>query len=117
MVETKPILEAVGTNLHILLFSDILRITSNSENRLIFKINHRHLDIPLSTVYDIRYVKRGFFIHYFVLSFAKSQEQKGVLIHFRREIKIRFKPKDRPSFDALRDAINRKTSVARTNAV
>jgi len=116
-LETKPILEAFGTNLHLLLFSDVLRITSNSENRMIFKISHRHLDIPLSTVYDIGYVKRGLFIYYFVFSFANSQEQKGVLIHFRQEIKIRFKPKDRPAFDAIREAINRKTSVAGTNGV
>jgi hypothetical protein len=106
MSNINPILEARGLGgAHLLLFEDHIRvINSNVRNSV--------KNIPLSQIESMHLKKVGIIYQYLQFSFVNTREIKGILVHFRDEATIKFRPKRRPAFEAIKTAIENHKAPA-----
>jgi hypothetical protein len=99
MSNMNPILEARGLGgAHLLLFEDhISVINSNAKNSV--------KNIPLSQIESMQFKEVGILYQHLQFSFVNTRENKGILVHFRDAATIKFRPKRRPAFEAIKTAI------------
>ena len=108
MSDINPILEARGLNGQIQLFQNNVRIEHKG------KQNNLNKDIVVSNISAIQFRETGFLVNGYlqILTFGVGETKIDGLTAKRDENTIIFNKKQQPTFEAIRDAINKRRRLA-----
>ena len=104
MSDINPILEARGLNGQMQLFQNNVRIEHKG------KRNNLNKDIVVSNISAIQFRETGFLVNGYlqILTFGGGETKIDGLTAKRDENTIIFNKKQQPTFEAIRDAINKR---------
>ena len=108
MSDINPILEARGLNGQMQLFQNNVRIEHKG------KRNNLNKDIVVSNISAIQFRETGFLVNGYlqILTFGVGETKIDGLTAKRDENTIIFNKKQQPTFEAIRDAINKRRRLA-----